>query len=269
MLTKNDRMTLVLPIHILLISLSEEGGHYVQYVREFGRGRGYDLYSHPNQFSQNQAAYTIIVEGQGNTTVQPDQAVLTIGIVTENEDVEKAQQENASKTNHIIELLNQVGIEQDDIKTTAYLVNPRYDYVEGKSVLRGYEVGHSLQVTVKDILKVGMVYDIAIKNGANQTGELQFQSSYADFHYRQALTLAVNDARQKAQQIAKTIGVTLNHVPFRITEESRQPIQPYFASGAPLILAAQAKGMATPIQTGELMFQADVKVVFGFSVENY
>ncbi|MGF9944627.1 SIMPL domain-containing protein [Priestia megaterium] len=228
--------------------------------------RAYNHFSYTNQPYRKQNDYTMIIEGKGTVTVKPDQAILTIGAITENANIEIAQQENTMKSNRIIASLRQAGLKQEDIKTTMYLVNPRYNYVEGKSIFRGYEVQHSFQIIVKDLLKIGIIYDLAIRNGANQTRNLIFQNSHSDFHYLQALKLAVDNALDKAQQVAKTIGVILNNVPSKITEEHHQTPSIYtqispggFGFGAP---AAQ---VLTPIESGELTFNANVKVVFQYS----
>lgn len=229
-------------------------------------GRAYNHFSYTNPPYRNQNDHTMTIEGKGNVTVKPDQAILTIGVVTENANVETAQQENAVKSNRIIaSLRRQAGLEQDDIKTTMYSVNPRYNYVEGKSIFRGYEVQHSLQTIVKDLSKIGIIYDLAIRNGANQTGNLTFQNSHSDIHYLQALKLAVDNALGKAQQVAKTIGVTLNSVPTKITEENHQT-PPVYTQISPVAYGAPAaQALVTPIESGELTFSANLKVVFQYS----
>ncbi|WP_462413221.1 SIMPL domain-containing protein [Neobacillus sp. Marseille-QA0830] len=215
----------------------------------------------------NKDDYTITVEGKGKVTVQPDQANISIGVVTTNEDVQTAQQENAVITNRIIASIRQAGIEQDDIKTTVYSVNPRYDFVEGKSVFKGYEVEHQLQITIKDLSKVGMVYDLAIKEGANRSGNIQFQNTQEDFHYLQALTLAVNDALAKAQQIAHTIRVNLNRIPLRVIEQI--PTPHFFTPVSAESVAFAAKSTTTPIQPGENTLNATVRVVFQYNVPQF
>ena len=115
------------------------------------------------------------VNGEGHITARPNQAKLTLGVVTEHTSAEAAQQENAEISNRVIEALKQIGIDESEIKTTVYSVQPRYDYHDGKSILRGYEVEHHFEVTIKDLSKIGNVYDLAIKNGANRSGGIQFQ----------------------------------------------------------------------------------------------
>ena len=106
------------------------------------------VYPYPSQsfplqhdMSRNQTN-RMTLEGEGRVTVTPDLAKINIGIATESPNVQQAQQENTRTSNQIIDALRRIGIHENDIKTASYSVFPRYDYVEGKSILRGYVVEH-------------------------------------------------------------------------------------------------------------------------------
>jgi uncharacterized protein YggE len=212
---------------------------------------------------RNTQPNTITVEGVGQLSVQPDQANITLGIVTENLSVQTAQQENATISNNVIQAIKQLGIEEEAIKTTVYSIRPRYDYVEGVSILKGYVVEHQLEVTVDDLSVVGKVYDTAIQNGANRSGSIQFLVSNPNPYYQEALTKAVQNAKEKAGVIANSIGVTLISTPLIIEEQMEQPetFFPKFSVQAES-LAAQA---VPPIQSGEYVIKAKVKAKFTFS----
>ena len=206
--------------------------------------------------------FTMSVEGKGQITVSPDQAKLTLGVVTENSNVQIAQQENAVISNSVIDALKQLGIEESAIKTTIYSVQPRYDYVEGKSIFRGFEVEHLLEVTVKDLSTVGLVYDVAIKNGANRSGGIQFLVANPDVYYREALKRALHNAREKAEGLAQAIGAVLNNIPTQIVEQDQQErIYPAFSTQ----VASATTQEAPPIQTGNFTIPARVKVHYSYS----
>lgn len=226
--------------------------------------KGYNYYSHTHQpYRINNSTFTMTIEGKGQITVKPDQAKLTIGVVTENPQVQIAQQENAMISKRVIEALKQIGIEENAIKTSIYSVQPRYDYVDGRSILKGYEVEHQLEVTVKDLSKVGTVYDVAIKNGANRSGGVQFSVTNPDAYYREALKRAVHNAREKAEGLAQTIGATLTTIPIKIVElvPQQERVFPAFSTH----VAAATTQEAPPIQTGEFTIIARVKVVYAYS----
>lgn len=208
--------------------------------------------------------FSITVKGEGRINMTPDRAKINLGVVTENASVQEAQQENATISNQVIQALKQTGIDESAIRTTIYTVYPRYDYIDGKSILRGYGVEHQFEVTINDLTSVGMIYDLAIKNGVNRSGEIQFFVANPDIHYREALRKALHDANEKAKEIATTIGVHLSVNPYKIKEIfQQQEIRP-----RPLY-ESQVAGVSTqnvpPIQSGEYQIKAEVEVVYVYS----
>lgn len=205
---------------------------------------------------------TMTVNGKGEITVRPDQAKLTVGVVTENIDAENAQQENAKISTVVIDRLRQLGIGESDIRTSVYSIQPQYDYIDGKSVLKAYQVEHQLEVTVKDIAKVGFVYDQAIKAGANRGGNIQFFVSNPHGYYREALKRALHDCIEKAVTIATTIGTDLNKTPIKIVEEP-EPQDRVFPVFSYKLSATSEEGVP-PIQKGEFRIVANVKAEFEY-----
>lgn len=201
------------------------------------------------------------LEGEGHVTAIPDQAKINIGVSTENPNVQQAQQENTRISNQIIDALKRIGISENDIKTASYSVFPRYDYIEGKSILRGYEVEHLFEVTIRDLTKTGPVYDEAIRNGANRSGLVQFLVSNQERFYQEALIKAMTNAGNKAAVLAKTIGAPLHPIPVKITERN-------FQQGSSPRPFMQTAGVSTegppPIQEGRYTITANVIVVYSY-----
>ncbi|WP_147532825.1 SIMPL domain-containing protein [Bacillus marasmi] len=212
--------------------------------------------------SKKSGHYQMTVRGNGEVAVRPDQAKLTVGVVTENQNLEDAQRENALLSNRVIQAIKQHGIEDRFIKTSHYSIQPLYDYVGGKSVFRTYQVDHQIEVTVRDIRKVGLIYEVAIKNGANRGGNVQFIVSNPDIYYRQALRKAVLNASEKAEEIARTIGAVINKLPIRVVEELEQPNRPIPFSTYKL--AAATVQEAPPIQQGEFTIDAQVTSTYQY-----
>lgn len=211
---------------------------------------------------RNYYPFTMIIEGEGQLKVNPNQANITLGIVTENPDASIAQEENTTISNSVIHALKEIGIDDHEIRTTIYSVTPRYDYIEGKSILRGYEVEHHFEVTLKNLESIGVIYDTAIKNGANRSGRIQFLVAEQEIYYREALKKAVQNAKEKANEIAKSIGASLSPMPIKITEQHIQPIRPFPAFSAEA--AAITKVEVPPIQAGDYTINASVKIVYAY-----
>ncbi|MBO1512033.1 SIMPL domain-containing protein [Metabacillus bambusae] len=203
----------------------------------------------------------MIIEGNGRLTVMPDQAIINIGVMTENNNVEIAQNENSKQSNQVIEALQQLGISSHDIQTLSYTIHPIYDFVEGKSIFKGYQVQHVFEITVFDLQKVGEVYEAAVSAGANMAGSLRFEVSNKDGYYQEALQLAMKNATEKAMKLGQQIGVTIHVPPTKITEESVS-IAPKELS---ISFATETSLQASPpIQKREIEIEAKISAVFQY-----
>lgn len=207
-------------------------------------------------------SFTVTVEGKGQVTTTPDQAKINIGVATENPNIQLAQKENTRISNQIIVALKNLGINESDITTVTYSIFPRYDYIEGKSVLRGYEVEHLFEVTIQDLTITGLVYDAAIQNGANRSGTIQFLVSNPEKYYQEALSKAVINAGKKAAVLVQTIGAYLHPIPVKIIERGVQqgPVpRPYTFQ----VAGASTEG-PPPIQEGRFTITANVTVIYSY-----
>jgi len=223
---------------------------------------GMQLYNSVNPFGlnrNNDKDYTIKVWGEGSVTAKPDQAIISLGVVTKDKNVKSAKRENTLLSNQVIKGLKKIGINEDDIETATYTINPMYDYLDGKKILRGYEVKHIFKITIKDISKVSEVIDVATESGANVINYIRFEVSYPDFYYNKALEKAVTNAREKGEVIAKTLGVNINKIPLRVSEKEVQQIKPYFEMSKVAVQDTE-----TPIQLGNVKITSRVSVLFQY-----
>ncbi|HEU5139929.1 MAG TPA: SIMPL domain-containing protein [Bacillales bacterium] len=198
------------------------------------------------------------VNGQASLSVAPDTVSIQLTVMTENEQLSQAQQENANKMNQVIQALLQAGIPRENIQTTAYNIVPRYDYVDGTQVFRGYQVTNTITVTLKNINQTGQMIDLAVKNGVNQVSNIQFTIENRQKYYRQALSDALQDAIMKGRTLAETLNVPFDATPIKIVERTNEappPIQTF---------AAVAGSAATPIESGQIVIQAEVEAQFQY-----
>lgn len=201
----------------------------------------------------------ISVIGEGELQIQPTEAQIQIGVTIENKKLNEAQAESTSKITNIVKGLNELGIPDELIQTAVYQVFPVYDYNEGTQVLRGYQVEHLLRVTVRDLEKTGMIVDTAVQNGANTVSSIRFTISSPNVYQKQALSYAVNNAVEKAEVIARSMGVHLDRTPLRVTE------QKVINGSAPVFSASlMSKAESVPIHPGELTIRSSVAAEFSF-----
>lgn len=141
---------------------------------------------------------TVTVSGLGEIIAVPDMAVVTLGVSTENKVLAAAYKENNAKMKVITDGLLKLGIKKEDIQTSAFNVNPTYDYTNNQSKLTGYQVTNNVTVNIRKIDDAGKVLESAIVQQANNVYGLQFKLSDTDKEYKAALEAAIKNAEGKA-----------------------------------------------------------------------
>ncbi|MDO5688649.1 MAG: SIMPL domain-containing protein [Tissierellia bacterium] len=214
----------------------------------------------PGQTSPN--GKWINVKGTASKSMKPTIAVIDVGVVTQGEEIPTAQKENQTKIDEIISALKGAGIDEKDIKTSHYYVNPRYD-METYTTIIGYDVNHMLNVTVREMDKAGDILDLASAKGANQSGSVYFNITPEEREalYNEALQEAVGKGEAKAKALAKTIGVTVDK-PIQVIEGSQDQYMPY--SGYGYEKMAMAEEAATSFMPGDLNVTATVTLIYGY-----
>jgi uncharacterized protein YggE len=135
-----------------------------------------------------------------------------VGVTSQGSTVEEAQDALNQNINKVIEAEKALGIPAEDIKTTNYSVQPRYDYSGETQKIVGYDASSNVTIKVEDSSKVNEVVDTATSNGANQVGGISFEVSDPTQAQNQARDLAVEDAKKKAQEAAAAAGFTLGKI---------------------------------------------------------
>ena len=196
------------------------------------------------------------VFGKGSINVKPDAAEVGIGVITENIQLEAAQEENAKITTQVINSIKAIGVLPKYIQTHNYNIRPTYDYIEGKQVFRGYEVSNNLKILIRNIDLVGEIIDIAVKNGANTVSGVSLIVSDKTKYYYEALRLAVVDSQKKASVMANELNVNLNIIPIQIIEQDKGNISPITG------ITFKYESGTTPIEAGENKITADIEAIF-------
>lgn len=221
-----------------------------------------ELFPNNNIFSEEEIARTtntLKVFGTGIVNAKPDKAEVTIGVITENKQLNLAQKENAKIAQQVIDSIKNMGILENDIQTKDYNIRTKYDYIDGKQVFSGYEVSNYLKVVVRNIKDVGNIIDTAVNNGANIVDNISFIVSDKSKYYNEALRLAIEDAQNKALVIGNKLNVRINIVPIKIIEQGIGREENLSA------ITFKSTAGSTPIESGENKVIASIEAIFRYS----
>lgn len=149
----------------------------------------------------------IVASGSAEVRRAPDRAWVEIQVMSRAKDPKEAQRQNADAMSKVMDQLKAMNLGQDAIRTTGYQLQPEFDYVDGKQVLREYVARNSVEVRVDEITRIGDVLAVAVGSGATSVGGLRFGLRDRDAAEREALTMAVKDARGRIDAAAAGAGL--------------------------------------------------------------
>lgn len=208
---------------------------------------------------------SIIVEGVGTVDITPDTADVSFGVITQNESLEEAQDENSTRTQALMDVFTEAGIAEEDIQTAHYSVRVINEYDRDGNLVgvQGFEVWNSVTVTIRDISIVGAILDEAIGAGANEVSSISFYVDNTDAAASQARRAAIEDARAKADEMAEAGGVIVTGV-ISIEELSSPEPSPimFDTSEADAGGAAESAPRQVPVSPGQTSISVTVRVVF-------
>jgi uncharacterized protein len=209
----------------------------------------------------NPSTNGISVSGSGKVTGKPDIAQIQLGVSSLAPTVQEARDKAATALDAMIKTIKANGVAEKDIQTQQFSISPEYDYSNNQQTLRGFRVNNVLAIKLRDINKTSKVVDDAVNAGGNETQiqGISFTIDNPDDLKTQAREKAVADAKQKAETLAKAVGVEVGDA-ITISESGYSP-PIYNAIGAGKG-AADIAAPATPIQPGELDVSIDVSVTF-------
>ncbi|MDR0819292.1 MAG: SIMPL domain-containing protein [Oscillospiraceae bacterium] len=213
------------------------------------------------QAAENSASGTRVIEVTGNGSVKatPDIAVLNLGVTTTGATT-AIQSENTAIMDRVLAAVKALGVDEKDIKTDGYYMNPNYDYANGKGdKIIGYTVYNTIEVKVRNISKAGEVLAAANAAGANTNNGVSFRLSDVETYYNQALEKAISNAKGKASTIAKALGVSVE-LPVRVSENGSY----YTPIAYGNYDAVTENSQSVTISQGELEVTASVSVSYAY-----
>ena len=159
----------------------------------------------------------ISVSGQGQASRVPNLATLNLGVEAFRDTVQAARDDAANAMEGVIDVLKNRGIENRDIQTRFFNINPRFER-NGQNIV-GFQVSNQLTVKIRNLDNVGTIIDEVTRAGGDLTRFQGINFSIEDTKplEEQARAAAVADMTAKANQLAQLTGVQLGQ-PYSITE---------------------------------------------------
>jgi uncharacterized protein len=157
---------------------------------------------------------TITVVGRGSVRMEPDMAMVNLGVQTIGTTVREAVDEAAETMEAILDALRGQGIADRDIQTVGYNVWVDMGFGPDRTPDQEptYRVNNDVRVTVRDLGTLGPVLEAAIDAGANAIHGVSFGIAEPEELEGEARELATENALAKARELAGLHGVEVGPV---------------------------------------------------------
>jgi hypothetical protein len=171
-----------------------------------------------------------------------------------------------------LEFVKGQGVVEKDIKTLSYNISPQYSYPNpcppgamcpayaGTPKITGYQVSETIQVTMRDLTKVGDMLGGLGKLSVQNVNGPAFALDDSSAGYDAARADAITKAKAQADLLAKELGVHLGKI-VNFSESSggyAYPMAAYGLGGG----IAESKAVAPNVPVGENTYNASVSITY-------
>lgn len=216
--------------------------------------------------AQENQSPRILVTGTGTIGIEPDMAIVSLGVTKQEKTAREALDANTSAMADILAAMKAAGIDEKDLQTANFSIQPQYFYPKSNSDgdkrprIDGYIVRNSLTVRIRDLATIGDVLDASVSLGVNDGGNLVFTNDDPKTAISEARAKAMKDAIEKATTLTKAAGVKLGNI-IEISEQSLRSQPRPIAQARMMEMAADSAPV--PIAAGENTYEVSVNVTFG------
>jgi hypothetical protein len=218
------------------------------------------------------APATISFDGKGEVTAVPDIATISFSVRNEAKTAKAAQVVVTEKIAKALDLLKANNIAEKDIKTTNYSTYPKYEYQQasqpctqnycppGRQVLTGYEVSQNIDVKIRVIDDAGKIVEGLATIGVTDMQGPNFAIDKEDDLKAQARTLAIEDAKAKARELARELHVRLVRI-VNFSEGGNNPYPMMYAKADMMAVGATPE-RAPELPVGENKIVSNVTITY-------
>ena len=177
---------------------------------------------------------TIAITATDHVIVQADVATVHIGFIAYGPDSPSAYATGSRISNAIAAAVAKAGIPADDLESENQSVSPVQDYqvqklTDAERAQRKFQITQSwtVRTNAKD---AAAVLDLAVKAGANQSGQIDWSLRDENAPQAEAAAKALTSARTQAEKMAASLNTHLGPLIYASNEVQAEPIRPVMAA---------------------------------------
>jgi uncharacterized protein YggE len=226
--------------------------------------------AHAQQIVVSKDNRTIAVTTSADAHTPAETVTVQVGFVAYGADQESAYAQGSRISNAITAALKAAGIPEDAIQSESQSIAPvqqytNQDWTPAEKTERKFQVQQSWSVKTA-AANGARTLDVAVKAGANQSGQMTWGVADQDALQARAAKLALDRARQIAQQMAAGLNATLGPLVYASNEAPARGPQPFMRAEGMMAAAPMAKEVE-PLSVSAPKVTASATVYAVFSIQ--
>ena len=201
------------------------------------------------------AQNVVVTSGEAVVRQAPDRAFVTVSVEARARSPRDAQRQNAEAMTAVQQRLAAARVAKESIRTLGYDLEQEFDFVQGRRIPREYVARNAIEVRVDEIARVGEILDVAVQGGATSIGGVRFDLQERDKIEREALRLAVVDARARAEAAVAGAGRAIDRI---IRIEDAREVGAVPMARPMMTMKASEAAVQTPVEPGLVEIRARV-----------
>jgi uncharacterized protein len=145
----------------------------------------------------------VSVSGSSRQQFAPDQAILSMSLVTKNADLREAKRENDAMVERLVKITREFKVPTRNVANSNVYIAPQYHYQQDKEPkLIGYQVSRQMRITMDSLEIHEKLLSAIVDARINQVNGIEFRLSNPEKHAMGLRTQAFDNAREKAALLA-------------------------------------------------------------------
>ena len=204
----------------------------------------------------------LVVSGYAEQKAEPDMLTLNVSVTALEKQGIKAKQQVDGKVAAFFGQLEGLGIKRTDVEAGNLVISPEYQYPQNKKPeLVGYRAQRQLAVKLYQLDKLSELMDTALKAGLESVSQIEYGLKTPQAMKEQARLGAVEDARSKAESLAKAFGMKLGKV-YSVEYRNNTPMPIYSRALKAPAMSPAADMMENSYQQQQISITDNVEAVF-------
>lgn len=203
---------------------------------------------------------TFSTTAEGRVSVSPDMISLALSVYSRAQNSKEAYDSVNTWVAALKKILKESGVADADIQTTGVYLNPEYNYVDGTQKPNGFSATHSLSVKIRKLSDANTILDKVTEIANVQIQSVTYDLDKKDPVYTEARKLAIEKAREKAEEMAKVSWVKIKKVQ-SLSEGSQNNSYPLPYQNAKVMSAWMADS-STSLSPWQLEYTVNISATY-------